>query len=99
MITTLIIDDEAHNRETLRILLTGHCPGIQIVDEAINAEDGFLKVKKHQPQLVFLDVKMPDKSGFALLKLFRRSISRWSSFRPMTVMPSGPLNLTPLVIF
>lgn len=70
MIPSLIIDDETHNRTFLRTLLTEHCPCIHIIDEAANAEEGFAKIKRLQPQLVFLDIKMREKSGFSLLKMF-----------------------------
>lgn len=70
MISSLIVDDEGHNRKFLRTLLTEHCPGIQILDEAENVEDAFAKIKTLQPKLVFLDVRMRDRSGFSLLKMF-----------------------------
>lgn len=70
MITALIVDDETHNRNFLRTLLREHCPNIEIVDEAITAEDAFAKIKTYQPKLVFLDIRMREKSGFSLLKMF-----------------------------
>jgi two-component system LytT family response regulator len=70
MITTLLVDDEDHNRNVLRLLLEKHYPNLQIVAEAASADDAFLKIGEHKPALIFLDVKMPQKNGFDLLKMF-----------------------------
>lgn len=70
MIPVLIVDDEEHNRNILRTLLTKHSPELTIVDESFSAEDAFQKIKKLSPRIVFLDVKMPGKSGFDLLRMF-----------------------------
>jgi two-component system LytT family response regulator len=70
MITALIVDDESHNRKFLRTLLTEHCPQVHTMDEAVNAEDAFAKIKRHKPALIFLDIRMRDRSGFSLLKMF-----------------------------
>jgi two-component system, LytTR family, response regulator len=72
MIKTLIIDDEEHNRAVLRTLLAEHCPAIEIIDEAANAEEAYIKINKLKPQLLLLDIKMPKKSGFGLLKMFHK---------------------------
>lgn len=72
MIPTLLVDDEEHNRNVLRMLLEQHCPGLKIVDEAVNVKDAFAKINQYRPALVFLDIKMPGKNGFDLLKMFPR---------------------------
>ena len=72
MVRAIIVDDEEHNRNVLRILLKKYCPVIDIIDEAVNADEAYLKINSKQPQLVFLDIKMPEKSGFDLLKMFER---------------------------
>ncbi len=69
-IRTLLIDDEPNNRKALRNLLGLHCENIQIIDEASGADEAFDKIKMQQPQLIFLDVKMPNKTGFDLLRMF-----------------------------
>jgi two-component system LytT family response regulator len=71
MITAIIIDDEAHNRDVLRALLNKHCTEIKILDEADNAQEAFFKITDQKPQLVFLDIRMPGRNGFDLLKLFK----------------------------
>jgi two-component system LytT family response regulator len=65
---TLIIDDERLAREELKLLLKDYIE-IEIVDEARNGEEGIQKIKEHKPDLIFLDVNMPEMSGFDMLKL------------------------------
>lgn len=67
MITALIIDDEPGARKTLRDLLAVHVPEIQLLDEASNVAEGIAMINRYSPQLVFLDVQMPDGTGFDLL--------------------------------
>ncbi|MGP8329191.1 MAG: LytR/AlgR family response regulator transcription factor [Methanosarcinaceae archaeon] len=67
MINTLIVDDEIQSRESLRSYLNIYCPDVNLVDEADNVENGIRKIKKYNPDLVFLDVQMPDGTGFDLL--------------------------------
>jgi len=62
----IIIDDERLARTELRKLLQ-EFPEIEIVDEASNAEEGIQKIENHNPDLVFLDIQMPGKTGFDLL--------------------------------
>lgn len=74
-ITAIIVDDEDHNREVLRSLLYLHCQNIQIVGEAMNVDEAFTIINLKKPQMVFLDVMMPEKSGFDLLKMFDQTIN------------------------
>ncbi|MBO9619807.1 MAG: response regulator transcription factor [Niabella sp.] len=64
---TIIIDDERLARTELKKLLL-EFPEIEIIDEASNAEDGIKKINHLQPDLIFLDIQMPGKSGFELLQ-------------------------------
>lgn len=70
MIHALIIDDEPHNLIMLRALLEENCPNINVLDTADSADLAFEKIKEYQPQLIFLDIKMPNKTGFDLLRMF-----------------------------
>jgi len=63
----LIIDDERLARKELTNLLQEY-PEIEIVGEAVNAEDAEEKIKNLQPDLLFLDIQMPGKTGFELLE-------------------------------
>jgi two-component system LytT family response regulator len=62
----IIIDDERLARTELRKLLQDY-PEIEIVEEASNAEEGIQKIENHNPDLIFLDIQMPGKTGFDML--------------------------------
>lgn len=66
-ITTIIIDDEQNARENLKILLEDFCPDVNVVAEAESAEEARVLIAKHQPDLLFLDINMPNEDGFELL--------------------------------
>jgi len=63
----LIIDDERLARVELRRLLTPF-KDINIVGEAVNADDAINKISELNPELIFLDIQMPGKNGFELLE-------------------------------
>ena len=62
----IIIDDERLARTELRKLLQDF-PEIEIIDEASNADEGIQKIENHNPDLIFLDIQMPGKTGFDML--------------------------------
>jgi two-component system LytT family response regulator len=66
--TALIIDDEEMGAEVLQFLLEEHCPEISILSVCLKPEKGIEMIKQHKPQIVFLDIEMPNMSGFNLLK-------------------------------
>ncbi|MBL7703161.1 MAG: response regulator transcription factor [Ferruginibacter sp.] len=68
MITAIIIDDEQNNIENLSLLLEKHCPDIVVTATALSAVDAEKKIKELKPQLIFLDIQMPGRSGFQLLE-------------------------------
>lgn len=65
---TLIIDDERLARKELLSLLDSY-PEIEIVGEAVNADEAFSKIQSLKPELIFLDIQMPEKTGFELLEM------------------------------
>lgn len=67
MIRTLIIDDEIRAREVLIKLLSMYCPMIEVVGQAEDVKSGTEAILKHRPDLVLLDIRMPDGTGFELL--------------------------------
>lgn len=67
-INALIIDDETSSREALHNLLVSHKGTIQITGEANGVESGVKLIMNCKPDLVFLDIEMPDGTGFDLLK-------------------------------
>jgi two-component system LytT family response regulator len=64
---TILIDDERLARKELSTLLKEY-DFIDIVDECANADEAVVSIKKHKPDLLFLDIEMPEKSGFDLLE-------------------------------
>jgi two-component system LytT family response regulator len=66
MIRAIIIDDERLARNELKKLLAEH-PDVEIVAEAANAGEGLEKIEHFNPDLIFLDIQMPGKTGFDLL--------------------------------
>jgi two-component system LytT family response regulator len=68
----IIIDDERLARTELRKLLQEY-PEIEVIDEAANVEEGLLKIETHNPDLIFLDIQMPGKTGFDLLAELERT--------------------------
>ena len=65
-IKAIIIDDERLARNELKKLLEQH-PEIEIIDEASNVDEGVEKIDLSHPELIFLDIQMPGKTGFDLL--------------------------------
>jgi two-component system LytT family response regulator len=66
--TAVIIDDESRNRKTLDVLLKQNFPDLKIVGQASNVKSGLEQIQSLNPQIVFLDIEMPDGSGFDLLR-------------------------------
>ena len=63
----IIVDDERPARAELRTLLEEH-PVVEICGEAENAKAAAALIEKEKPDLVFLDIQMPGKTGFDLLE-------------------------------
>jgi len=70
MLRTLIIDDEKHIRESLTYLLGKVCPQVKLVGEADSVSNGIRAIREKLPELVLLDIRMNDGTGFDLLKQF-----------------------------
>ncbi|MBL7919301.1 MAG: response regulator transcription factor [Bacteroidia bacterium] len=68
MIRTVIIEDEQKSREMLAGIIQKNCPQLNVVGLAKNVNEGVEIIKKENPELVFLDISMPDGSGFDLLE-------------------------------
>ena len=63
----LIIDDERLARTELKRLLEPF-KEISVVGEAVNADDALNKITELNPDIIFLDIQMPGKTGFQLLE-------------------------------
>ena len=71
-IKAIIIDDERLARNELKNLLEQH-PDITIIDEASNVDEAIEKIDLSRPDLIFLDIQMPGKTGFDLLSEIEKS--------------------------
>ncbi len=72
MIKAIIIDDERLARNELKKLLLDF-PEIEVIAEAANATEGIEKIEGLNPDLVFLDIQMPGKTGFDMLAELEKS--------------------------
>ncbi len=71
MATVLIVDDSRTSRKILRGLLER--AGFVITGEAVNGEDGYLKYKELQPDIVTMDITMPVMDGIESLSLIKHA--------------------------
>jgi len=67
MIRAILVDDELAAIKSLEILIREYCPEISVVGTARSADEALSLVSKIGPDLVFLDVEMPPKTGFDFL--------------------------------
>lgn len=65
-ISAILIDDEAYARDYMKSLLAS-CNHVSVLAEASSAKEGIAAIKKHHPDIVFLDVEMPKLNGFDML--------------------------------
>jgi two-component system LytT family response regulator len=72
VIRTLIVDDEPIARQGLRALVSAE-PGFEVIGECGNGRDAVATIRRDRPDLVLLDVQMPDLDGFGLLAALGRA--------------------------
>ncbi len=68
MIKTIVIEDEAKSREMMVSLIQKSNEFVEVIGQAKNVKEGVELIKNLKPDLVFLDISMPDGSGFDLLE-------------------------------
>jgi len=68
MIKVLIAEDDLFGREQVKSVLQKSFPQIEIVAEAVNGTEAVSLIHYHKPDLVFLDIEMPHKTGFEVLE-------------------------------
>ncbi|WP_460220216.1 LytR/AlgR family response regulator transcription factor [Psychroserpens sp. MEBiC05023] len=66
-ITAVLIDDEPMALNSLKRMLSKHCPELTVIGETINPEEAILLINNKKPDLLFLDIAMPRLDGFELL--------------------------------
>jgi two-component system, LytTR family, response regulator len=67
----VIVDDELGARESLAKMLEKNCKNIEVVAKADSMMNAFVEITNHQPDLVFLDIEMPNGNAFDLLEKFK----------------------------
>ncbi|MBI2269975.1 MAG: response regulator transcription factor [Bacteroidetes bacterium] len=73
MITALLIDDDGNLRKGLKSLLAKYTPEITIIGEAESVKTGIEAVSKLNPQVIFLDIRLNDGTGFDILEQLTKS--------------------------
>ena len=68
----IIVDDEAPIRKALQLSLKKNCPFVEIIGEASSAKKALELVQLNKPDLVFLDIQLPDETGFDFLVRFAK---------------------------
>ncbi len=68
MIRTIILDDEVDAAASLEILLKQYCPQIEVIAVFNKSKEGITGIRKFNPDLLFLDIEMPNKNGFEVLE-------------------------------
>ncbi len=67
---TVIIDDEPDAVDFISSIINEYCPELEVAGKAHNVKDGAILINEIKPDLVFLDVEMPNGTGFDLLAQF-----------------------------
>jgi two-component system LytT family response regulator len=70
--TALIIDDEAKARNLLYNILNEYCPQVTEIHQATSLIEGVRLIKKHKPNVVFLDIEMPEYLGTELFDFIEK---------------------------
>ncbi len=66
----IIVDDEKSSRITLRNMLTDFCVNVEVLAEASSVIEAVKEINRLLPDIVFLDIEMPEQNGFKLLEYF-----------------------------
>lgn len=69
-IRAILVDDEESARDVLENLLLRFCPEVELLAKCENVLQAVDVIKEKQPQLVFLDIEMPNYAGYELVKFF-----------------------------
>lgn len=73
-IRAILVDDEQDSLDLLQLMITEHCPNIQIVGSFNNPLHAITAMQNEKPHLLFLDVEMPSINGFELLERLKPNL-------------------------
>lgn len=90
----LIVDDHAAVREAIRMLLVRH-PEYQVCGEAVTAQEAIYRSKEISPDVVLLDISLPDRSGLEALPEIRLASPRSSI---LIVSQHDPQHIRPMAM-
>lgn len=68
MLRAVMIDDERSGLNALQLLIDKHVNNVKVVGSTTNAQQGIAAIEDYRPEIVFLDISMPQLNGFALLE-------------------------------
>jgi len=68
---TLLVEDNAAFRQSIKEIIQGEFPSI-CIEEALDADDALQKVNAFLPNLIFMDIKLPNGNGLALTKKIKK---------------------------
>jgi len=68
--TAILVDDEESARDVLSNLLIRFCPSITLLEKYSNIESAVKGIEKHKPDVVFLDIEMPNYAGYEIVNFF-----------------------------
>ncbi|MEJ9319079.1 response regulator, partial [Halalkalibacterium halodurans] len=71
MYDVMIVDDEAMVREGLKALISWEEYGFRVIDTARNGKEGFTKYRQLSPDLMIVDIRMPEVDGLSLIESIR----------------------------
>lgn len=68
MIKTIVVDDEPSAVKVLKLMIGQHCPELQVIATSDNISDAYQQITMLNPDLLFLDINMPNGNGLELLE-------------------------------
>lgn len=70
--SAIVVDDEPAARRLMKNLLKDHASVVEVIDEAGNGREAIQKIEELKPDIVFLDIQMPDLTGFEVIEKLER---------------------------
>ncbi len=64
----IVIDDEPAARRLMKSLLNSHQDVVEVIGEAGNGREAITKIQELRPDVIFLDIQMPDLTGFEVIE-------------------------------